>query len=292
MISSQIMRKYAISFLMIILLAMDALSQDKPNLFDKENLIAWCIVPFDDPERTSEQRSQMLNELGINKLAYDWRERHVPFFEDEIKALKKHNIRLQSFWYYSGPDPENDKNFALIIDLLKKHDIKTEIWTMITGIKNLDSMSQQEKIVAVSKPVKYIAEKADAIGCKVGLYNHGGWFGEPENQLAIIDHLKLKNIGMVYNFSHSEYQIHRFPQFFKLILPHLYAINVTGLQGMNPAKVVPIGKGDVEFKMMKIIESSSYSGPIGIINEDFAKDAKDGLLMNLEGLQKYKMHKH
>ena len=261
----------------------------KKSIYAKDNLIAWCIVPFDNKNRTPEERAAMLNKLGINKLAYDWREKHVPTFDDELNALKQHNITLQSFWYYSGPEPEKDKNFATIIDLLKRHNVKTQIWTMITGIKDLDSMTQEQKIEAVSKPVKYIAEKAAEVGSTVGLYNHGGWFGEPENELAVIDHLNMPNIGMVYNFSHSEEQIHRFPEFYPKILPHLYAINLTGLQGGIPAKVVPVGEGNIEFKMMKIIEESNYSGPIGIINEDFAPDAEDGLKMNMEGLKKYLM---
>jgi sugar phosphate isomerase/epimerase len=280
---------FALAVATMLLNVCVAQKADKKKLYAKNNLIAWCIVPFDNKNRTPEERAQMLNKLGINKLAYDWREKHVPTFDAELDALKKHNITLQSFWYYSGPEPENDKNFATIIDLLKRHQVKTQIWTMITGIKNLDSMTQEQKIEAVSKPVKYIAEKAAETGSTVGLYNHGGWFGEPENQLAIIDHLKMPNIGMVYNFSHSEEQIHRFPEFYPKILPHLYAINLTGLQGGIPAKVVPIGEGNIEYKMMKIIEQSNYSGPIGIINEDFAPDAEDGLKMNMEGLQKYLM---
>ena len=262
---------------------------EKKNLYAKSNLIAWCIVPFDNKNRTPEKRAQMLNKLGINKLAYDWREKHVPTFDDELNALRKHNIKLQSFWYYSGPEPEKDKNFATIIDLLKRHNVKTQIWTMITGIKDLEKMTQEEKIEAVSKPVKYIAEKAAEAGSSVGLYNHGGWFGEPENQIAIIEHLKLPNLGIVYNFSHSEEQIHRFPEFYPKILPYLYAINLTGLRGGIPAKVVPVGEGNIEYRMMKIIEESDYSGPIGIINEDFAPDAEDGLKMNMEGLKKYLM---
>jgi sugar phosphate isomerase/epimerase len=261
-------------------------AQKPSGIYARENIIAWCIVPFDKPERTPEQRAKMLKELGISKLAYDWREKHVPTFDEELLALKRHNIKLQSFWYYSGAEPEKDKNFALIIDLFRRHNTKTQIWTMITGIV-LDSMTQQERIEAVAKRVKYIATQAASVGCQVGLYNHGGWFGEPENQLAIINYLKMPNIGIVYNFSHSETQIHRFPEFYPSIKPHLLAINLTGLKGMNPAEVVPVGKGNVEFKMMKIIEESDYSGPIGIINEDFAADAKDGLIMNLEGLNKY-----
>lgn len=262
-------------------------SNGKAKIYSKDNLIAWCIVPFDTANRTPEQRARMLEKLGITKLAYDWREKHIPTFDDELNALKKHNIQLQAFWLYSGPAPENDKNFHTIIDLLKRHKVKTQIWTMIAGIKDLDSMTQQQKIEATAKPVKYIANKAAEIGCTVGLYNHGGWFGEPENQIAIIEFLKLSNVGIVYNFSHSEYQIHRFPEFFPKILPHLYAINLTGLEGGYPAKVLPVGQGNIEPGMMKIIQESSYRGPIGIINEDFALDAEAGLQMNIDGLKKY-----
>jgi sugar phosphate isomerase/epimerase len=279
-------QKLFITLLAILLLNICSGQKPKRDLFAKNNLIAWCIVPFDNKNRTPEERAQMLNNLGINKLAYDWREKHVPTFDDELNALKKHNITLQSFWYYSGPNPENDKNFATIIDLLKRHRVKTQIWTMITGI-NMDSMTQEQKVEAVAKPVKYIAEKAAEAGSTVGLYNHGGWLGEPENQLAIINYLNLPNVGIVYNFSHSEEQIHRFPDFYHKILPYLYAINLTGLKGGIPAKVVPVGEGNIEYKMMKLIEQSSYAGPIGIINEDFAPDAEDGLKLNMEGLKKY-----
>ena len=37
--------------------------------------------------------------------------------------------------------------------------------------------------------------------------------------------------------------------------------------------------------MMALIQASSYHGPIGIINEDFADDAADGLKLNMKGLK-------
>ena len=257
----------------------------RKSIFDRSNLIAWCIVPFDTKERNPEERAVMLNKLGITMLAYDWREKHIPTFEEEIQQLKKHNIKLQAFWYYSGPNPENDKNLATILDVLKKHNVKTEIWCMVTGIKGLDEMSQEEKVKAVAKPVAYIADKAAEIGCKFGLYNHGGWYGEPENQLQIIDYLKKPNIGIVYNFHHAEEHIQAFPQFFPKLIPHLLALNLSGLKKGNPVKIVPIGQGDGELDMLRIVKNSNYKGPIGIINEDTAPDAEVGLRMNMDGLE-------
>lgn len=256
------------------------------NIYARDNLVAWCIVPFDVKERNPEERAQMLNKLGITKLAYDWREKHIPTFDAELDALKKHHIDLQAFWLYSGPNPEADKGLVAILDVLKRHKVKTQIWCMIGGIKGLDAMTQEEKIKAVAKPVRYIADKAAEIGCTVGLYNHGGWFGEPENQLAIIDFLKKPNIGIVYNFHHAEEQIDRFPVFLPKILPHLMALNLSGLKKDTPVKVVPIGQGDAELNMMRIVKASGYRGPIGIINEETAPDAEVGLTMNMDGLKR------
>lgn len=256
------------------------------TVYARQNLIAWCIVPFDSKSRGPVERAEMLNKLGFTKLAYDWREKHIQEFDQELDALKEHNITLQAFWYHAGPNPENDKNLSIILDVLKRHGVKTQIWCMVSGIKDLDKMSQQQKIEVVAKPILYTAGKAAEIGCSVGLYNHGGWYGVPENQLAVINYLKKANIGIVYNFHHAEEDIERFPNFFPKILPHLMAINLMGLKKGNPVKVVPIGKGDAEAEMIRIVKASHYRGPIGIINEETAPDAEVGLTMNVEGLKK------
>ncbi|WP_207423573.1 sugar phosphate isomerase/epimerase family protein [Desertivirga brevis] len=255
------------------------------SIYSKDNLIAWCIVPFDVKERNAEQRAQMLNKLGITMEAYDWRDKHIPLFDEEIQTLRKHNIKLQAWWLYSGPDPEKEGNLKLILDALKRNDAKTEIWFMVGGI-DLTNMSQEEKIKAIAKPVKYIATEAAKIGCNVALYNHGGWYGEPENQLAVIEYLKMPNIGIVYNFHHAEEQVERFPEFFPKIKPYLYAVNLMGLKGTRPAKVLTVGEGDQEAKMMKLVKDSGYKGPIGIINEETHPDAEVGLKMNMDGVAK------
>ena len=255
------------------------------DIYATDNLIAWCIVPFDVKERNAEQRAQMLNRLGITREAYDWRDKHIPYFDEEIKTLKKYNIKLQAWWLYSGPDPEKEGNLKLILDALKRNNTQTEIWFMVGGI-DLSKMTQEEKVKAIAKPVKYIATEAGKIGCKVALYNHGGWYGEPENQLEVIKYLKMDNIGIVYNFHHAEEHIDDFERFFPKIKPYLYAVNLSGLKGRNPAKVVPVGSGDQEARLMKIVKESGYTGPVGIINEETHPDAETGLKMNLEGAAK------
>lgn len=256
-----------------------------PSIYAKQNLIAWCIVPFDSKKRGPKERAEMLNDLGITKLAYDWRENHIPTFDQELQTLKEHEIDLQGFWFASGPDPANDKNLKIVLDALERNNVQTQLWTMFGGWEGFDELTQKEKVETAAETVAYVSKKLDSIGSSLGLYNHGGWFGEPENQVAIIEHLKMDNIGIVYNFSHSETQANRFEEFYPAILPHLYAINITGLKGGYPAEVVPVGQGNMEEKMMRIIQKSPYNGPIGIINENFAEDAKDGLKINMVGIK-------
>lgn len=261
------------------------ISSATDDIYAKTNLVAWCIVPYDSKKRNAEERAQMLDRLGIKKMAYDWRQEHLALFDDELKALKRHNIKLQGFWLYAGADPVKDGYLKLIVEALKRNHVKTDIWLLVDGI-DMTKMTQKEKIAAHLKPIRYIAEEAAKIGCRVGLYNDNGWYGEPENQLAIIDSLNMPNIGMVYNFHHAEDQVSRFSEFYPKILPHLLAITVSGLKGHDPAKVVIVGEGDQEYKMMRIVKESSYKGPINIINEETRPDAEEGLKVNMNGVVK------
>ena len=258
---------------------------DSVDIFAKSNLVAWCIVPFDVKHRGPVERAKMLKSLGITKLAYDWREQHIPTFDQEIDALQKYAIKLQAFWLTSGPEPAKDKNVAIVLDLLRRRHVKTQIWYLFMPPRGFAGLSQNQKIETAAKAVGYIAGKAAKIGCSVGLYNHGGWFGELENELAILDRLKAPNVGMVYNFNHAEQQIEKFPEFFPKIAPHLIALNLAGLDKSH-RRVVAIGEGDSESDMIKIVYQSRYHGPIGIINEDTDPDAEAGLRKNMEGLEK------
>ena len=253
--------------------------------FNRQNLVAWCIVPFDVKNRGPVERAQMLNRLGISKLAYDWRDHHIPTFDQELDALNENHISLQAFWMMAGADPSNEYGVNEVFKFLERRKVKTQIWCMFIPPAGFDQLSQHEKIDVASKSISYVAKRAAAISCQVGLYNHEGWFGEPENQLEIVDQLNMKNLGIVYNFNHAQEQIDRFPVFYPKILPHLIALNLAGLK-KGDRRIYPIGDGDSEQEMIRIIRNSKYSGPIGIINEDTHPDAEFGLKMNMDGLKK------
>ncbi len=255
------------------------------SIFSRNNLVAWCIVPYDAKARGPAERAEMLQELGITMLAYDWRKKHIPTFDEEWKALNERGIKLQAFWMVSGRDAANDGDVEAVFDFLERNDIKTQLWLLIWEWPGFDSLEQEEKVIAMAEPIGYIADRAASLGCSVGLYNHRRWYGEPENQLALLSYLNKPNIGIVYNFHHGVEHHERFPKFFPKIKPHLMAINIAGIRSDDKENAVGVGQGDREQHMIRIILESGYDGPIGIINHDENRDAKEALLSEIDGLQ-------
>jgi putative heme-binding domain-containing protein len=252
------------------------------DLFGRDNLVAWCIVPFDAKKRGPEERAEMLARLGFKHFAYDYRAEHVPTFDAEIAALKKHGVSLDSWWF---PRTLNDEA-RHILDVCKRNDIRPELWVTGGGEPTTTADEQRQRVEQEAARIRPIAEAAAAQDMKVGLYNHGGWFGEPENQLAIIEHLKLPNVGLAYNLHHGHDHLDRFAAVLPKMLPHLLCVN---LNGMVPAgdkrgqKILQLGQGSLDLELLRTIRASGYRGPIGILGHT-QDDAEARLQDNLEGL--------
>ena len=257
-------------------------NEPQAGLFARDNLVAWCIVPFDAKKRGPEERAAMLERLGFKHYAYDWRAEHLPTFEAELESLKRHGVALDAVWFPSGLD--QDARF--ILDVLAKHGVKTQLWVTGGGEPTKSPEEQRHRVQTEAARVRPIAEAAEKIGCTVGLYNHGGWFGEPENQLAILDELKLANVGIVYNLHHGHDHLDRFAALLEKMKPHLLALN---LNGMTPEgdrrgqKILPLGQGDLDLGLLRTIRASGYRGPIGILGHTM-DDAEQRLADNLDGL--------
>lgn len=54
-------------------------------------------MPFDAKQRSPEARAEMVAKMGIQKIAYDWRQEHVAEFEREILAYQKYDIEFFAF---------------------------------------------------------------------------------------------------------------------------------------------------------------------------------------------------
>lgn len=277
-------RAFALS-LLVVATALLVSAADERSVFAKDNLVAWCIVPFDAANRGPEERAQMLDQLGIKSLAYDFRDQHIRTFDREIDALEKHGIELAAFWMATGMEPEKDTVIHTIFDLIKRRGLKTQLWTLLNTSNEFDELSQEERIVRSTKVVSYIAKRAKELQCSVGLYNHGGWFGEPENQIEIIRRARMDNVGIVYNFHHGHEHIDRFPALLNKMKHHLLCLNVNGMRKGGP-KILPLGQGDQELSMLKIVRDSGYDGPLGILDHRDELDAELSLQQNIDGLKK------
>lgn len=251
------------------------------KLFAPDNLMAWCIVPFDAKKRGPEARAEMLQNLGLKHFAYDWRDEHIPTFDQELDCLQKRGVGLDAFWFPAGLEPEKQTQVRTILDFLTRRKSKPQLW-MSLGLP--DTGSQQERVEKSAASVRWVSQEAEKFGGSVALYNHGGWFGEPENQVQIIQAVGKKNVGIAYNFHHAHHRIDDWPAMFSVMKPHLMALNINGMRKEGP-KILTLGQGDRELEMLRVVAASDYHGPIGILCHREEMDAEVALRDNMAGLK-------
>jgi len=247
------------------------------SVFAKDNLVAWCIVPFDAKQRGPAERAEMLARLGIKRVAYDWRQKHVPTFEEEILQYRKHGLDYFAFWSWH-PD---------MAALIAKHGIRPQIWITVSSP---GAPTQQARVEAAAKALLPLVERTRKLGCKLGLYNHGGWGGEPQNLVAITKwlraHAKADHVGIVYNLHHGHGHIKDFAEVLALMKPYLLCLNLNGMNDGAKPKILPLGKGQHDLAMLQIVRKSGYAGPIGILDHRGNVDTEQSLRENLDGLKK------
>ena len=271
---SDMFRAFVIACGLTLLMGSSSSSSEIPVNLKKSNLVAWCIVPFDATNRSPSERSAMLADLGLRRSAYDWRARHIPEFEEEILQYRKHGIEYFAFW------GQHEKAFKLFTE----HDLRPQIWqTLGTPGKS----SQAENILAATDASRPLAIRAAKLGCRLGLYNHGGWGGEPGNLVAVCQALHKeghRHVGIVYNWHHGHERIKHWAQDLKQMLPYLHCINLNGMNTAAKPKILPIGQGEHDLPMLRAIISAGYQGPIGILDHQSHLDTREALQDNLEGL--------
>jgi hypothetical protein len=248
------------------------------RLFARSNLVAWCVVPFDAKKRKPAERATMSASLGFKRIAYDWRDEHVPEFESEIVEYKKNDLEYFAFW--------GVRDDALA--LFAKHRIKPQLW--VTPPQP-NERSIDVAIDRAADELKATVAKAKDGGLKIGLYNHGGRMGEPANLVALCERVRAdsnarESVGIVYNLHHAHDQLEKFDESLGAMKPHLYCLNVNGMAAGGDRvgkKILPIGQGELDESLFKSIVDSGYDGPIGIIGHT-DDDVELRLRDNLDGL--------
>ena len=251
-----------------------ASAAEPADVLHRENLVAWCIVPFDAQKRSPAERAVMLKDLGITRCAYDWRAEHVASFEQEILEYKKHGIEFFAFW----------STHEKALELFEKHQIHPQIWQTLPDPGGND---ESAKVELAARQMESLAKRTKAMNCQLGLYNHGGWGGEPANMVAVCRRLRelgYDHVGIVYNFHHGHGHISDWAQSFAIMKPYLLCLNLNGMNGEAQPKILGIGKGQYELEMIRVVTDSDYDGPIGILDHRNELDARKSLQENLSGL--------
>lgn len=223
----------------------------------------------------------MLEKLGVKHFAYDYRAEHVPTFDAELEALKRHGVALDAWWF---PGVMNEEA-RMTLELFARHGVTPQLWVTGGGDAVKSAEEQAQRVEVEAGRIRTIAEAAAKVGCEVALYNHGAWFGEPENQIAIIERLRgdgVANVGIVYNQHHGHAHLDRFPALLEKMKPYLLALNLNGMT-RGPETILPIGKGALDLELLRAIRDSGWRGLVGILNHT-DEDAETRLRENLAGL--------
>jgi len=258
------------------------------GLLAQENLVAWCIVPFDSRHRTPEERMEMLKRLKFTQYAYDWRHEHLASFPEEIALAKKNRIHIAAVWMWidgktDRPRKLSDDNEQLL-RIMRDNGLFTQLWVSFSD-DFFDDVSEAMKIAKGVEMLGYLRERTMSVASGIGLYNHGGWFGDGENQIKILNELKEPGFGMIYNFHHAQDQMESFPGLLKKMSPWLWTVNLNGMKKDGP-QIMPIGSGDGELSMLRDLLKSGFDGSIGILGHVETEDVEIVLQRNLSGLRR------
>jgi quinoprotein glucose dehydrogenase len=219
----------------------------------------------------------MVKRLGIPQIAYDWRPEHVPTFEQEILEYQKRGLGYFAFW------SSHEDAFKLF----EKYKLHPQVWQTAASP---NAPTQEERVKLAAEKTLPLARRAAQLGSRYGLYNHGGWGGEPENLIAVCRDLREKhgmtNVGIVYNLHHGHDHVDRLPPALAAMKPYLLCVNLNGITRDGEKlgkKILPLGQGELDLGLLKIIRDSGYRGPIGILGHT-QNDAEEQLKDNLDGL--------
>lgn len=256
------------------------------ELWARDNLVAWCIVPYDAAKRDPVARAAMLQELGFRHFAYDWRPEHVPTFDDEVRAMAARGVTISAWWF---PRTLDDTAKA-ILAVIERHGIRPQLWVTGSGQPTTSAAEQEKRIEQELARLRPIVQAAARVGCTVGLYNHGGWFGEPENQIVLLQRLRaeqLENVRLIYNFHHGHDHLTDFAARWARMAPYVDTVNLNGMVtngDQTGRKILTLGEGDQELALLRVIQNSGWRGRIGILNHRTDVDAAVALRRNLAGL--------
>lgn len=277
-----------ISVLLIVFAS--AINCKAQHLMEVSEVSPWCIIGFDSKNRGVEERIAMLKELGITKYGYNRGNGKYDEMEEEFQLARENDIEITSvfLWLNAKRDslgklsPSNEK----LLNNLMGSEHKPTIWVSFSD-NYFKDISQRKSVALAVKMIQDVKKRTDALGCKLALYNHRGWFGNPMNQLKVLEKLKDKSISMVFNFHHAREYVKDFSEIAPKITPYLSYVNLSGVNAEGP-EIVTLGEGTFELQLIKQLLDQGYKGPWGILGHVKTEDVQAVLERNIAGLEMLK----
>jgi len=254
---------------------------------------------------TFDAEIRALKAHGVEPLAWWFGDADAsdPFVRESLKLFARHDVRPR-LWVMQSvttlvsevpvllPDgvslPLTEEQEEALPD-----DVRARLYDVFARwrAEELTSTPEEQgaRVRQTADRIEGLVKLAAGYGCGVDLYNHNGWFGMLDNQLAIIEELGARGVtgvGIAYNFNHVRDELHDdtvdFPALWSRIQQHVTAVNVSGTYWERT--IVYPSQGDCELAMLGTIERSGWRGPIGLIAEQ-GGDAEATLSNAQRGLQ-------
>jgi predicted membrane channel-forming protein YqfA (hemolysin III family) len=262
-------------------------SLDVPTLYEFNNLVAWCIVPYDACNRNATQRAAMLKRLGITKIAWDWRKEHLSTASHEFEVMSKEGIDIVGVWIWVDVDsvPYLSVQMEQLVQDVIHSTVQTRLWIGFASDTYEDITHESDRLMLVCEILRYINTLIEGSMVTMALYNHGGWLGLPKTMLSIIELSGLHNLGIVYNLHHAHNQLEDLEQNLKRMMPFLVSITMNGMNIEGP-QIRDIGSGSLDVCILNTILNSGYKGHIALLGHTEGEDVEKVLDRNLKGLSR------
>jgi sugar phosphate isomerase/epimerase len=271
--------------------------QKQVRLGSDENFVAWAFLNYEPGERTAEERAEMLKRLGFTKCGYEGHEQWIDQLEEHIIAYREHGIEMLGIYLEIREENPLEQDYLIeAIEIIKRQNCKIQLWLTIRD--NLfHGIPDGQRVQKACDLIQPLADRVIPKGCKIAMYNHGGWTGLPSNQVKIVKKLQTlynpEDVGIVLNFHHAHPFVDHFSELFAEAKPYLFLVNTNGMRvKMNDEgnkegdpKILALGKGDHEVDMLRVVKESGYTGPVGVIDHVKQIDPEVNLRNNLNALK-------
>ncbi len=275
---------------------------DPLRMFRRENLFGWSIMAFDAARRGPKERCAAVKRLGLGGygiVPFTYRFERVLTADEldaELGAMKEAGLEVQTIWADRlnpqeplGTDLENLHLTGLVVEALKRNNTKADVWFWMRDsyLKNFDQLTDVQRTTKIAAAVDQIAAEIEPLGGRVGLYNHGGWLGEIENQLKVLKAMKQQNAGIALNLHHGGPSPNRVSKIIEQAGDRLLAIVLNGHNADGkPRGIQPFGSHDADLGTLRAIIDSGFTGSIGLLDHNFESDTETRLSRSADGLDR------